>query len=93
MILITVRGINEDMARLTCETLHRHIKNSLPPDTTLGEASPAPIAKVKTNFRFQIAMRGPSTLRMTRVIRPAVQALTLPTDVHIAVDVDAQYLL
>jgi primosomal protein N' (replication factor Y) len=93
MILITVRGINEDMARLTCETLHRHIKNSLSPDTTLGEASPAPIAKVKTNFRFQIAMRGPSTLRMTRVIRPAVQALTLPKDVHIAVDVDAQYLL
>lgn len=93
MILITVRGLREDMTRLTCETLHRHLKQGIPANVTMGEATPAPIAKVKTNYRFQIALRGASTLRMTRVIRPAIQALTVPADVHIAVDVDAQYLL
>ncbi|MFY8216550.1 MAG: replication restart helicase PriA [Chthoniobacterales bacterium] len=93
MVLITVRGVREEMAKLTCETLHRYLKRDLPADTVIGEPSPAPIAKVKTFHRFQIALRGASTLRMTRVIKPAIQALTLPTDVHIAVDVDAQYLL
>jgi len=93
MVLITVRSVREDMAKLTCETLHRHLKRDLPPDTLIGDASPAPIAKVKTFHRFQIALRAASTLRMTRVIRPAIQDLTLPSDVHIAVDVDAQYLM
>lgn len=93
MILITVRSAREEMAKLTCETLHRHLKRDLPEDTVLGEPSPAPIAKVKTNHRFQIALRGASILRMTRVIKPAIHALTLPSDVHIAVDVDAQYLM
>lgn len=93
MILITVRSPREEMAKLTAETLQRHLKQTVPDGMMLGEASPAPIAKIKTQFRFQIAMRGTSSLRMTRLIRPALEKLTLPADVHIAVDVDAQYLL
>ncbi len=93
MILITVRSPREEMAKLTAETLQRHLKQTVPDGMMLGEASPAPIAKIKTQFRFQIAMRGTSSLRMTRLIRPAMEKLTLPADVHIAVDVDAQYLL
>jgi primosomal protein N' len=87
MILITVRGEREDMARLACETLHRHIKAGLPEGIYLGEASPAPITKIKANYRFQIALRGPVATQMSRVIRSAVEAMTLPSDV------DAQYLL
>lgn len=93
MILITVRSERDEMARLTADTLRRRIQAAVPPDTILGEVAPAPIAKVKTQFRYQIAMRGRSAARLSRAIRPAVFDLKLPRDVYIAVDIDAQHLL
>ncbi len=92
-VLITVRGVNLEKVALCAETLERRLREQLPADVTIGQAAPAPIARAKTFYRYHVSLRGPSAPRMSRAVRAVVEALTLPSDVLLAVDVDAQQLL
>ncbi len=92
-VLITIRSPHEGRAQLSAETLHRRMKESLPPGVTLGDFAPAPLEKSHGNFRWHIALRSRAVLKLSRALRGVLDRLTLPEDVFVVVDVDAYQLM
>jgi primosomal protein N' (replication factor Y) len=92
-VLITVRSPHQERARFSTETLHRRLKETIPPGTVLGEPAPAPLEKSHGNFRYHLALRTHAVLKLSRTLREVLDKLTLPEDVFAVVDVDAQHLL
>ena len=92
-ILITVRSAHEGRAKLSAETLQRRLKEALPKEFILGDATPAPLEKLQGQFRFHILMRGEAVMRLSRLVRETVDKLPFPEDVTVTVDVDPYQLL
>ncbi len=47
----------------------------------------------KTQYRYQLMLRGRSAFKLSRHVRAVVAKLQLPLDVNVAVDVDPYQLL
>jgi primosomal protein N' (replication factor Y) (superfamily II helicase) len=92
-ILITVRSAHEGRAKLSAETLKRRVKEALPEEFILGDATPAPLEKLQGQFRFHILIRGDAIMRLSRLVRETLDKLPFPEDVTVAVDVDPYQLL
>jgi primosomal protein N' (replication factor Y) (superfamily II helicase) len=92
-ILITVRSAHEGRAKLSAETLKRRLKEALPEEFILGDATPAPLEKLQGQFRFHILIRGEAIMRLSRFVRETVEKLPFPEDVTVTVDVDPYQLL
>jgi primosomal protein N' (replication factor Y) len=92
-ILITVRSAHEGRAKLSAETLKRRLKEALPEEFLLGDATPAPLEKLQGQFRFHILIRGEAIMRLSRLVREALDKLPFPEDVTVTVDVDPYQLL
>jgi primosomal protein N' (replication factor Y) (superfamily II helicase) len=92
-ILITVRSAHEGRAKLSAETLQRRLKEALPAEFILGDATPAPLEKLQGQFRFHILIRGEAIMRLSRLVRETLEKLPFPEDVTVTVDVDPYQLL
>ena len=92
-VLTTVRSPHEGRAKLSAETLQRRLKEALPQEFILGEATPAPLEKLQSQFRFHILLRGEAIMRLSRLVRETVDKLPFPEDVTVTVDVDPYQLL
>jgi primosomal protein N' (replication factor Y) len=92
-ILITVRSAHEARAKLSAETLKRRLKEALPEEFILGDATPAPVEKLQGQFRFHILIRGEAIMRLSRLVRETLDKLPFPEDVAVTVDVDPYQLL
>ncbi len=92
-VLITVRSTHEARAKLSAETLVRRLKETLGPEFILGDATPAPLEKLQSQFRFHILIRGGAIMRLSRLVRETLDKLPFPEDVAVAVDVDPYQLL
>ncbi|HST30120.1 MAG TPA: primosomal protein N' [Chthoniobacterales bacterium] len=92
-VLITVRSEHEGRAKLSAETLARRLRQSLPSEFILSDATPAPLEKLQGQFRFHILIRGEAVMRLSRLIRETLEKLPLPEDVIATVDVDPYQLL
>jgi primosomal protein N' (replication factor Y) len=92
-ILITVRSQHEGRAKLSAETLQRRLKEALPQEFILGDATPAPLEKLQGQFRFHILIRGEAIMRLSRLVRETIDKLPFPEDVTVTVDVDPYQLL
>jgi primosomal protein N' (replication factor Y) (superfamily II helicase) len=92
-ILVTVRSEHEGRAKLSAETLVRRLKEALPPEFILSDATPAPLEKLQGQFRFHILLRGGAIMRLSQFVRQTLEKLPLPEDVIATVDVDPYQLL
>jgi primosomal protein N' (replication factor Y) len=92
-ILITARSAHEGRAKLSAETLRRRLKEALPEEFILGDATPAPLEKLQGQFRFHILIRGEAIMRLSRLVRETLDKLPFPEDVTVNVDVDPYQLL
>ncbi|MEI6644399.1 MAG: primosomal protein N' [bacterium] len=54
-----------------------------------SDAYPAPLAKAKGNFRYQIILRASTTRLMTQPLRIVLDKAEIPKDVTLSIDVDA----
>jgi len=93
MVLITLRGTMFERVEFSAQTLARKLKAAAPPGIAVGEGVPAPLEKAKTYFRFQVSLRGQSSMQLARLIRSVLDSLPMPEDVFVAVDVDPLHLL
>jgi primosomal protein N' (replication factor Y) len=93
MVMITLRGTMLERAQFSAETLSRKLKAAAPAGVTVGDGVPAPLEKAKTYYRFQVSLRGPSSVQLARLVRTTLGALPMPEDVFVAVDVDPLHLL
>ena len=92
-ILITVRSPHEGRAKLSAETLQRRLKEALPEEFILGDATLAPLETLQGQFRFHILIRGEAIMRLSRLVRETLDKLPFPEDVTVTVDVDPYQLL
>jgi len=92
-ILLTARSAHEGRAKLSAETLQRRLKEALPEEFILGDATPAPLEKLQGQFRFHILIRGEAITRLSRLVRETLDKLPFPEDVAVTVDVDPYQLL
>src|SRR6266513_979895 len=53
-VLITVRSAHEARAKFSAETLRRRLTETLPTEFVLGDAAPAPLQKVQSQFLFPL---------------------------------------
>jgi len=92
-VLITVRSAHEARAKFSAETLARRLKEALPAEFSRSEPTPAPMEKLRGEYRFHILIRGEAILRLSRLLRATLDKLPFPEDVAVAVDVDPYQLL
>jgi primosomal protein N' (replication factor Y) len=64
-----------------------------PRSVEITDALPAPRAKAKGEFRYQILLRAAAVRQMLAPLRQAVGEAKLPADVALAIDVDAVNIL
>jgi len=93
MAMITLRGTVRERVEFSAQTLSRKLKSAAREGITIGEGVPAPLEKAKTYHRFQVSMRGSSSMHLSRLAKETLETLTMPEDVFVAVDIDPLHLM
>jgi primosomal protein N' (replication factor Y) len=93
LVLITVRCPHQERGSFSTVTLGRRLAEDLPAGAVLSDPVPAPLEKLKGQYRFQLLLRGRSALRLSRHVRAVTSKLQMPGDVTTTVDVDPYQLL
>jgi primosomal protein N' (replication factor Y) len=88
--VLTARSGHERRAEFTLQTLRHRLEENLPQGILLGEVLPSPLIKAHGQFRFQITLRGPAARPLTRHVQAVMARTTLPEDVTVVFDMDAQ---
>ena len=90
---ITLRGKNEAEVQAAAEKLFQSLEKTTLKEMVLSPAIPAPIARMRGEYRWQILLRAARTKTMNDAIRAAFGAIKWPKTVKVTVDVDATSLL
>ncbi len=93
LVCITLQGRVEEKVALAGQTLMKDLQGRLPPDVIALGPSPAPIARIKGDYRYQLLLRAPRTAAITAPLREALAKFSWPDDIRHEVDVDALSLL
>jgi len=93
LVCLTLRGKDEAKLKETGERFAKQLRALLHPDVRMAGPAPAPLARAKNYYRYQIMMRAKTSKSMTRPIKQVMQKFKWPRDIHCAVDVDALSLL
>lgn len=93
MAMITLRGTMLERVEFSAITLSRKLKAAAEEGILVGEGVPAPLEKAKTYYRFQVSLRGSSSMKLARLARSVLDGLPMPEDVFVAVDVDPLHLM
>jgi primosomal protein N' (replication factor Y) len=93
LVLITARADTAQKAEFTARTMAQKLSAAVPPSVMVSPAAPAPLARVRGMYRYQIVARGKQIRVLTKAIRETIKAIKLPKDVHVAVDVDPMAVL
>jgi len=88
--VLTARSTHERRAEFTTQTLHLRLKENLPESISLGDPVPSPLIRSHGQFRFQITLRAPSARVLTRHVQSVLERTSLPEDVTVVFDMDAQ---
>ncbi len=94
LVCVTVRGRSETKAKFVAETLAKTLERGVASqEVLLAGPTPAPLAKIQNQYRFQIMLRTGQITRLTETIGTVVSQTKLPKDVNVTVDVDPISLL
>ncbi len=93
LVCLLFRGANEAEVRLSAESYARALQARANPNLIIADATPAPLAKAKDIYRYQVMMRCKSVRTVLAHFRQIASALTLPQTVTYALDVDAVDLM
>jgi primosomal protein N' (replication factor Y) len=91
---ITLRGKNDPEVGKTAELFFQTLeRNCVAGSVVLSPAMPAPIARMRGEYRWQILMRSGSARAMNQAVRKASGEMKWPKTIKVNVDVDATSLL
>jgi primosomal protein N' (replication factor Y) len=93
MICITLAGVAEEKVAFAAKVFSKELAKQMDKGVLISPPTPAPIARAKGRYRYQIFLRAGSTLKMTRPLKIMVQKLKLPPGVKCSVDVDVLSML
>ena len=92
LIAIELSGPREPLVAACVETLAAALQKQAPENVIVSDVCPAPLAKAKGRFRYQVLVRGPSVYGMNAMLDAAMPYLGNHHGVRIAIDVDALQL-
>jgi primosomal protein N' (replication factor Y) len=90
---ITLRGKNEAEVEAAAEKLFQCLEKCAAGKAALSPAMPAPVARMRGEYRWQMLLRAARTKTMNDAVRAAFGMMKLPKTVKATVDVDATSLL
>ena len=93
LVLLTFKGESELEVMQAADGFFQSLEKILPPSVKHSPPLPAPLARAKGHYRYQIMLRCEHTVKMTRPIRHVLASLKMPKGVTCTVDVDALSLL
>jgi len=93
LVLLTFKGEHELEVQQTADRFFEALERILPASVQHSPAMPAPLARAKGQWRYQIMLRCEHTVRMTKPIRYVQSIFKMPKGVTCTVDVDALSLL
>ena len=93
LVLLTARADTEQKAEFTARTLAQKLSAAVPQSVMVSPAAPAPLARLRGMYRYQVVTRGKDIRALTKAIKEMIGALKLPKDTHVAVDVDPMAVL
>lgn len=93
LVCITLRGKDETEVSACAAALQHAIAKHAKPGVLVSEACPAPLAKAKNYFRYQLMLRSVSAKAMTQPFRHAMADVKMPRSVYCSIDVDALNLM
>lgn len=88
--LITLKGRNEDLVRLTADHLRKELDRALESwkDLVIAGPAPAPLLRAETFYRYQIVFRTPQMSRLSRSLAEFLPSFKLSDDLLMTVDID-----
>jgi primosomal protein N' (replication factor Y) len=87
--LLTLKGRNEEKVKFSAEHVQRESeKLTVPGLLVVGPATPAPLLRAETYYRYQVMLRTQRMTALSAQLAGMMQKLTLPEDVSVAVDID-----
>jgi primosomal protein N' (replication factor Y) (superfamily II helicase) len=88
--LITLKGRSDDKVKFSADHLKRELEKLLMElkGLVLSGPAPAPLARAETYYRYQIMLRTPQMTRLSKLLSQLLQALVLPDEVSLVVDID-----
>ncbi len=89
LVCLTLRSESEERVRFFAEHLAAAFREKRIADLLISDACPAPLAKAKGLFRYQILLRAPTAKRITAPLTDLLKKHPLPLDIKLAIDVDA----
>lgn len=93
LICLTFRGPDEKVTEEATQQFYRVLALQLPASVSSAEPGPAPLARAKGKYRFQILLRIPRNKSISKLLLNARMAFKWPADVHCSIDVDALSLM
>jgi primosomal protein N' (replication factor Y) len=88
--LLTLKGRNEDKVRLSSEHLRRELEKALAAmrELIIAGPAPAPLARAESQYRYQIMLRTRQMTAVSKALAGLLEAVSLPEDVMLTVDID-----
>jgi primosomal protein N' (replication factor Y) len=86
--LITFRGKSEDRTRYCIESAVKALREKLDPDETAPDPGPAPIEKIRDEYRFQCFLLTKDMMKLSSLLRECVTSVKWPEGVRAVVDID-----
>jgi primosomal protein N' (replication factor Y) len=93
LVCLRLRGKQEAQVQQVGDALMRQLAEALPQDVKAAGPLPAPLARAKGEYRYQLLFRASTAARVTRPLRAVLAAYRWPRGVRYAVDVDAVAML
>jgi primosomal protein N' (replication factor Y) len=93
MVCITLKGPSEKKTEFTAKALADGLKAAVSNRVTVADASPAPLAKAKGQYRYHVIARARVASAITQPLKQLLKQFRCPQDVRCAVDVDALNLM
>ena len=92
-VAVTVRGRGEEAVRWYSRRLAGAAVSAAPPGIAVLGPAPAPIARAKGYYRWQIILRGKGVLKMNALLKAVSAGLKPPKGIQILVDADPMAML
>lgn len=93
LICVTLKGPAEDKVSFVSAAISRGMKRRLGNKAIVSDSAPAPLARAKGMYRYQVMMRCRSVSTMTAPLRAVLGEIKFPDKMTCSVDVDAMSLL
>jgi len=90
---ILLKGLSESKVSYFAATMAIRLKKTAHESVKVSEAVPAPISRIKSEYRFQIILKAVNAGRIQEAVRSVMDGMKLPKEISCSVDMDAVNLM